>query len=146
LNAVTLPLRAEHNGAIVNGLSVDVEDWFQVGAFEDVIERDDWGGLPDRLDRNVGEILDLGQRQGLRGQAQGQDRRVGRVDLGVDRRRRQVGRQQVARSIDRRLHLLLGDVEVERQGELQSDDRGAGRADRRHLVEAGHLPQLHFQR
>ena len=24
---------------IINGLSVDVEDWFQVGAFENVIER-----------------------------------------------------------------------------------------------------------
>ena len=43
----------------VNGLSVDVEAWFQVGAFEDVIERDQWGALEDRVDRNVNEILDL---------------------------------------------------------------------------------------
>ena len=27
---------------IVNGLSVDVEDWFQVGAFENTIARGDW--------------------------------------------------------------------------------------------------------
>jgi polysaccharide deacetylase family protein (PEP-CTERM system associated) len=59
LNAVTLPLRAEQGAAIVNGLSVDVEDWFQVGAFESVIERDDWNSLADRVDRNVREILDL---------------------------------------------------------------------------------------
>jgi polysaccharide deacetylase family protein (PEP-CTERM system associated) len=59
LNAVTLPLRAEQDGAIVNGLSVDVEDWFQVGAFESVIERDDWNSLADRVERNVHEILDL---------------------------------------------------------------------------------------
>lgn len=45
--------------AIANGLSVDVEDWFQVGAFEDVIERDSWGGLDDRVERNVHAILDL---------------------------------------------------------------------------------------
>ena len=44
---------------VVNGLSVDVEDWFQVGAFEDVIERDSWEGLSDRVDRNVHAILDL---------------------------------------------------------------------------------------
>ena len=44
---------------IVNGLSVDVEDWFQVGAFESVIERDDWNALSDRVERNVREILDL---------------------------------------------------------------------------------------
>ena len=60
MNAVTFPERAARaKGPIVNGLSVDVEDWFQVGAFEDVIERDQWGGLADRVDRNVGEILDL---------------------------------------------------------------------------------------
>ncbi|MXP42402.1 DUF3473 domain-containing protein [Altererythrobacter soli] len=44
---------------MVNGLSVDVEDWFQVGAFEGVIERDDWGSLTDRVDRNVRQILDM---------------------------------------------------------------------------------------
>ncbi len=60
MNAVTFPeRRARARGPIVNGLSVDVEDWFQVGAFEDVIERDQWGGLADRVDRNVREILDL---------------------------------------------------------------------------------------
>jgi polysaccharide deacetylase family protein (PEP-CTERM system associated) len=59
LNAVTLPIEAEQGGAIVNGLSVDVEDWFQVGAFESVIERDDWNSLADRVERNVREILDM---------------------------------------------------------------------------------------
>ena len=45
--------------APVNGLSVDVEDWFHVGAFEDVIARDNWESLADRVERNVLEILDL---------------------------------------------------------------------------------------
>jgi peptidoglycan/xylan/chitin deacetylase (PgdA/CDA1 family) len=44
---------------IVNGLSVDVEDWFQVGAFEEVIERGSWDSLVDRVERNVEEILAL---------------------------------------------------------------------------------------
>ena len=44
---------------IVNGLSVDVEDWFQVGAFENVIERDDWDSLRMRVDNNIDRILDL---------------------------------------------------------------------------------------
>jgi polysaccharide deacetylase family protein (PEP-CTERM system associated) len=44
---------------LVNGLSVDVEDWFQVGAFEDVIERDNWDGLPTRVERNVDDILQM---------------------------------------------------------------------------------------
>ena len=43
----------------INGLSVDVEDWFQVGAFENVIERDTWDNLTDRVERNCDEILAL---------------------------------------------------------------------------------------
>ena len=59
MNAMTFPEPRRSPSAIVNGLSVDVEDWFQVGAFESVIERDDWAGLTDRVERNVAEILDL---------------------------------------------------------------------------------------
>ena len=44
---------------IINGLSVDVEDWFQVGAFENVIDRGDWDGLALRVEDNVLRILDL---------------------------------------------------------------------------------------
>ncbi len=44
---------------IVNGLSVDVEDWFQVGAFENVIGRSDWDGLASRVEDNVLAILDM---------------------------------------------------------------------------------------
>ena len=44
---------------VVNGLSVDVEDWFQVGAFEGVIDRANWDGLSDRVERNVAVILDM---------------------------------------------------------------------------------------
>ncbi|MCL9981981.1 MAG: DUF3473 domain-containing protein [Erythrobacter sp.] len=45
--------------AIVNGLSVDVEDWFQVGAFENVIARGEWDGISTRVEDNVSRILDL---------------------------------------------------------------------------------------
>jgi polysaccharide deacetylase family protein (PEP-CTERM system associated) len=46
------------NGPI-NGLSVDVEDWFQVGAFEHVIPRDDWDRLVSRVERNCDLILEM---------------------------------------------------------------------------------------
>ena len=42
-----------------NGLSVDVEDWFQVGAFENVIDKGDWGSLSDRVERNCERILEM---------------------------------------------------------------------------------------
>ena len=44
---------------IVNGLSVDVEDWFQVGAFEKTLNREDWDALELRVGDNVARILDL---------------------------------------------------------------------------------------
>ncbi|AKM07407.1 XrtA system polysaccharide deacetylase [Pelagerythrobacter marensis] len=55
---------AEHR--IVNGLSVDVEDWFQVGAFEQVIDRKDWDGLALRVEDNVARILDLFAEAGVK--------------------------------------------------------------------------------
>ncbi|MDR7154461.1 polysaccharide deacetylase family protein (PEP-CTERM system associated) [Sphingobium xenophagum] len=42
-----------------NALSVDVEDWFQVGAFERTIRRADWNGLTHRVERNTDAVLDL---------------------------------------------------------------------------------------
>jgi len=42
-----------------NGLSVDVEEWFQVGAFERVIAKADWDGLDSRVAYNTGKVLDL---------------------------------------------------------------------------------------
>lgn len=44
---------------IVNGLSVDVEDWFQVGAFEGVIDRESWDSLGSRVEDNCLAILDM---------------------------------------------------------------------------------------
>jgi polysaccharide deacetylase family protein (PEP-CTERM system associated) len=42
-----------------NGLSVDVEDWFHVGAFEEVIERGSWDAQSDRVERNCDQILEM---------------------------------------------------------------------------------------
>jgi len=45
--------------AVTNALSVDVEEWFQVGAFERVIARGDWDGLASRVEDNCARVLDL---------------------------------------------------------------------------------------
>jgi polysaccharide deacetylase family protein (PEP-CTERM system associated) len=42
-----------------NALSVDVEDWFQVGAFERTLKRADWDGLTHRVEANSDAVLDL---------------------------------------------------------------------------------------
>lgn len=49
----------QHLSPIVNGLSVDVEEYFQVGAFENSISRDDWGSHAPRVENNIAMILDL---------------------------------------------------------------------------------------
>jgi len=51
---------------MLNALSVDVEDWFQVGAFETVIRRDQWDGLEQRVERNAGAVLDLFAEAGVK--------------------------------------------------------------------------------
>ena len=50
----------------LNGLSVDVEDWFQVGAFERVIRRDAWDGFAPRVERNTDAVLALFAESGVK--------------------------------------------------------------------------------
>lgn len=49
-----------------NGLSVDVEEWFQVGAFESVIDKAEWDGLDSRVAYNTGKVLDLFGETGVK--------------------------------------------------------------------------------
>jgi polysaccharide deacetylase family protein (PEP-CTERM system associated) len=44
---------------IVNALTVDVEDYFQVSAFEPHIPRGDWERLPRRVEANIDRVLEL---------------------------------------------------------------------------------------
>ncbi|MDB5695430.1 MAG: polysaccharide deacetylase [Sphingomonas bacterium] len=50
-----------------NGLSVDVEDWFQVGAFERVIDKADWDSLSPGVERNTDAVLALFAESGAKG-------------------------------------------------------------------------------
>ena len=45
--------------AIVNALTIDVEDYFQVSAFAEHIARRDWDTLPCRVEQNIERILAL---------------------------------------------------------------------------------------
>jgi polysaccharide deacetylase family protein (PEP-CTERM system associated) len=49
-----------------NALSVDVEDWFQVGAFETVIDRKDWDSLECRVERNTDAVMALFDDAGIK--------------------------------------------------------------------------------
>ncbi len=47
------------SAANLNALTCDVEDYFQVSAFEQAISRDDWPGMECRIPQNVDRILRL---------------------------------------------------------------------------------------
>ncbi len=49
-----------------NALSVDVEDWFQVGAFENTIDRSDWDGLNRRVEANTDACLAMFAKAGIK--------------------------------------------------------------------------------
>ncbi|WAR45767.1 hypothetical protein [Methylomonas rapida] len=44
---------------IVNAMTVDVEDYFQVSAFERHIAKSEWDSLVHRVEDNTNRILDL---------------------------------------------------------------------------------------
>lgn len=52
---------------MLNAFSVDVEDYFQVGAFENEIPRDAWGKFEPRVERNTRRLLDLCARHDVKG-------------------------------------------------------------------------------
>ena len=54
------------NTQIVNGLSVDVEDYFQVSAMSPYIARADWERMPCRVERNVDRLLAMFDRRNAR--------------------------------------------------------------------------------
>lgn len=45
--------------SIVNALTIDVEDYFQVSAFAPFVQRDDWDRCECRVERNVDKILEI---------------------------------------------------------------------------------------
>jgi polysaccharide deacetylase family protein (PEP-CTERM system associated) len=57
---VELSERSEERDArVINGMSVDIEDWYQVGAFERVIPREHWNTLESRVEANCERVLAL---------------------------------------------------------------------------------------
>jgi polysaccharide deacetylase family protein (PEP-CTERM system associated) len=48
-----------HEASIVNALTIDVEDYFQVSAFEPHVRRSEWDAMECRVERNVERILAL---------------------------------------------------------------------------------------
>lgn len=51
---------------IVNALTIDVEDYFQVSALAPYIARDQWDAIPCRVEANVERILAMLERQGVK--------------------------------------------------------------------------------
>ena len=43
----------------INAMSIDVEDYFQVSAFEPYIKKNQWDNLPHRVENNTHKILDI---------------------------------------------------------------------------------------
>ena len=52
---------------VVNALTVDVEDYFQVSAFDPVVARANWHTFESRVTRNTDRLLDLFARHSVRG-------------------------------------------------------------------------------
>jgi len=62
-----MPLvKVQAKTGLLNGFSVDVEDWFQVGAFEKVIDPADWDNLACRVDTNTNRLLDMCDELGVK--------------------------------------------------------------------------------
>jgi polysaccharide deacetylase family protein (PEP-CTERM system associated) len=52
---------------VINAMTVDVEDYFHVSAFDDVVPRSAWEGMERRVARNTRRLLDLFDEFGVHG-------------------------------------------------------------------------------
>ena len=52
---------------IANALTVDVEDYFQVSAFDSFIDRSDWDAFPSRVESRTDLILSMFDEAGVKG-------------------------------------------------------------------------------
>ena len=62
---MTVDNRQSDSPGLVNAMTVDVEDYFQVAAFESHVDRARWHEMPCRVEANTDRILDLFQNHGI---------------------------------------------------------------------------------
>ncbi|MEZ6194484.1 MAG: DUF3473 domain-containing protein [Planctomycetota bacterium] len=58
--------RNQDAGAIVNAMTIDVEDYFQVGVFQDRIRPDEWDRFDCRVEHNLDRCLAILEEGGVR--------------------------------------------------------------------------------
>ncbi len=103
--------------------------------------------LRNLLQQDVFRIgVHRGQRQAVRGQAEYEDRRIGRIDLADRRRVGNARRQKRTSGVDCRQRIADRSVDLAVQIELQRDLGVAKCARRRHLGETRNLAELEFER
>ena len=107
----------------------------------------DAGDLAEVLGEDVfGGVVDVDDRRDVRLNGQDEDGRVGRVDLAIGRRTRQILRQLSRGGVDRGLDVVGGGVDVAVEIELDGDRGRAERTRRRHLRDARDLRDLTLER
>ena len=52
---------------VVNAMTIDVEDYFQVSAFDDVVKREDWETHPSRVVSNTTRLLQVFDQYSIKG-------------------------------------------------------------------------------
>lgn len=61
------PASVVDSHSVVNAMTVDVEDYFQVSAFESYVDRAQWQTLPRRVEDNTLRVLDLFAQHEVKG-------------------------------------------------------------------------------
>ncbi len=59
-------IKDNNSESVINALSVDVEDYFQVSAFENAIDREQWEQLPLRVEQNTQRLLELFEQKSVK--------------------------------------------------------------------------------
>lgn len=66
LNGGSLSALNHQETFVLNALTVDVEDYFMVSAFSDVVRYDDWQNYESRIEKNTSKVLDVFDEHGVK--------------------------------------------------------------------------------
>ena len=164
VDGVRLPLPIQNAFCLIDiGLPQNCAQIFQaeaIGSQRGGVCLNAYGGLLSSADRNeadagqlrdllresrVGEVFDLGERQSVGSQSEGENRSIGRIDLAIDRRIGKIPWKVGCSRIDGGLYLLLANIDILIQIELQNDERASKRTGRGHLTQTRNLAELTLQ-
>jgi len=126
------------------GIGFHANRWARASPGEDLTDAFNLGKFLS--EDGISSVIDLGRGNIVRGQGENQNGSVRGIDLAIVRLAGKIGRELASSSVDGRLNVARGGVDIATEIELESDVGGTEAAGGGHLRNAGDAAELALER